>query len=158
MIFVTVGTQLPFERLMRAVDAWAGAHPAQEVFAQVGASAHTPLHMAWARTLDPEPFRQKFTSASLVVSHAGMGNVLLALECEKPMIVMPRRFDLGEHRNDHQMATAQWLKERAGFTVVFDGDELAAALDRTGWTRPSAEQSPAFVQLLTTVRDFIAAS
>jgi len=158
MIFVTVGTQLPFDRLVEAVDAWAGTHPAEEIFAQIGDSSHTPLHMQWARTLDPEPFRQKFTAASLVVSHAGMGNILQALECEKPMIVMPRRFDLGEHRNDHQMATARWLKERAGITVVFDAVELAAALDRSDWEKPSDEQSPAFVQLLATVRDFIAAS
>ncbi len=37
MIFVTVGEQLPFDRLVRAVDEWAAAS-GKEVFAQIGNS------------------------------------------------------------------------------------------------------------------------
>src|SRR6185312_9191493 len=33
VIFVTVGTQLPFDRLIMAVDEWAGAAPGRRVFA-----------------------------------------------------------------------------------------------------------------------------
>jgi len=36
MIFVTVGAQMAFDRLIRAVDAWAGVHPAVSVFGQIG--------------------------------------------------------------------------------------------------------------------------
>ena len=35
MIFATVGTQLPFDRLIAAVDRWAGTRPGREVFAQI---------------------------------------------------------------------------------------------------------------------------
>ena len=33
MIFVTVGYQMAFDRLIEAVDEWAGAHPDAELFA-----------------------------------------------------------------------------------------------------------------------------
>ena len=40
MIFVTVGTQLSFDRMVEVVDRWAGRSGA-EVFAQVGPSEAT---------------------------------------------------------------------------------------------------------------------
>ena len=39
MIFVTVGTQLAFDRMIKAVDEWAGARGRTDVFAQVGPAA-----------------------------------------------------------------------------------------------------------------------
>ena len=36
-IFATVGTQLPFDRLIRGLDSWAECNPEVEVFAQIGA-------------------------------------------------------------------------------------------------------------------------
>ena len=51
MIFVTVGTQLPFDRLVRAVDAWAAEHPQVDVFGQIGPASFRPKHFAHADTL-----------------------------------------------------------------------------------------------------------
>ena len=45
MIFVTVGTQLPFDRLIRAVDNWAKAAGRRDVFAQIGPASYRPLHI-----------------------------------------------------------------------------------------------------------------
>ena len=36
MIFVTVGTDSPFDRLMQVVDEWAAASGRTDVFAQIG--------------------------------------------------------------------------------------------------------------------------
>ena len=44
-------------------------------------------------------------AAAAIVAHAGMGTILTALETGKRLLVMPRRAALGEHRNDHQLAT-----------------------------------------------------
>ena len=40
MIFVTVGSQLPFDRLVRAVDDWAAGNGGAAAFAQIGASSY----------------------------------------------------------------------------------------------------------------------
>ena len=156
MIFVTVGTQLPFDRLVKAVDAWAGAHGEAGAFAQIGSSAYKPAHMEWAPYLPVEMFRRKLEAASLVVSHAGVGNLLLALQAQKPIVMMPRRLQLNETRNDHQLATAKWLRQMTGVTVVDDTDELVAALYRGDWQKPGPVRAEASPELLAAVREFIA--
>lgn len=131
MIFVTVGGQGSFERLVDTVDDWAGRRePAPEVFAQIGPAKRAPRHLDWARALSPSGFRDKARASELVVSHAGMGTVLTALEFGTPLLVMPRRAALGEQRNDHQIDTARRLRELPGVVVAADEDELRGWLDR----------------------------
>ncbi len=130
-IFVTVGTELPFDRLVRAVDAWAhesGVHG--EVFAQIGATDRRPEYIAAQPFLDPQDFRRVFEQADLVVGHAGMGTILSSLTAEKPLLVMPRRASAGEHRNDHQLATAQYFTELDMVNVALDEAALVRMLDR----------------------------
>jgi len=62
MIFATVGTQLPFDRLIEALDAWAGEHPHIEVFAQIGCGNYLPCHMEWTRDMDPRDFRARMAA------------------------------------------------------------------------------------------------
>jgi len=123
-IFVTVGTQLPFDRLVATVDSWAATHPA-EVFAQTGASACQPQNIAWKDFIGVAEANHQIRTADLVVAHAGMGTILTRLETGLPIIILPRRADLGEHRNDHQLATARRLSHLAGLTVVDDEEELS---------------------------------
>jgi UDP-N-acetylglucosamine transferase subunit ALG13 len=130
MIFATVGTELPFDRMMRVVDEWVGHTGRTDVFAQIGATDWRPTHMNFATFLDPAEFADRFASATTIVSHAGMGTILSALRHQKPIVVMPRRASLGEQRNDHQLATAKWLSEAGKITVAFDEAALRAELDR----------------------------
>ncbi len=58
-------------------------------------------------------------AATAIVAHAGMGTILTALEMGKPLLVMPRRAALGEHRNDHQLATASRFAELGRVKVAF---------------------------------------
>jgi UDP-N-acetylglucosamine transferase subunit ALG13 len=129
VIFVTVGTQLPFDRLIEAVDAWAGAGAGREVFAQVGPSAYAPSHVEFAPFISPEEHRRRMGEADAIVAHAGMGTILGALQLGKPLLVMPRSAVLGEHRNDHQIATSQRFGALGRVAVAMDAEELAAKLD-----------------------------
>jgi UDP-N-acetylglucosamine transferase subunit ALG13 len=155
VIFVTVGTQLPFDRLVKAVDAWAGDNGEAGAFAQIGSNAYKPANMDWAAFLPVDMFRRKLEAASLVVSHAGVGNLLLALQAKKPILIMPRREQLNETRNDHQLATAKWLRQMTGVTVVDDTTELTEALRRGEWKEPGTVRAEASPELLTAVREFI---
>ena len=129
MIFVTVGTQLAFDRLVSAVDDWAGRSGRDDVFAQIGPTQLQPSHVEHSRFVPPAQCRERMLAADAIVAHAGMGTILTALELGKPLIVMPRRADLGEHRNDHQMATVRRLAELSAVTAAFDADELGLRLD-----------------------------
>ncbi len=71
-----------------------------------------------------------------------MGSILTALELEKPIIIFPRRAALGEHRNEHQLATAKKFSGRTeGVYVAFDEAELIELLTNTHKLRPSKEFS-----------------
>lgn len=157
-IFVTVGTQLPFDRLIEAVDAWAARHPEAEVFAQIGATALRPRHIAFKDFIENAEAKQQLLTADLVVAHAGMGTILTRLETGLPMLVMPRQAARGEHRNDHQLATAKRLAHLPGLQVVDDEVELEDRLDdfepRPVTTRVDAVASPA---LISAIRDFVSA-
>lgn len=123
MIFVTVGTQLPFDRLIQAVDE---IKPmlGEPVFAQTGSSDYDVENFEAVATLRPHEFREKMEGARVVVSHAGIGTLLVAKQLSKPIILFPRRADLGEHRNDHQMATARQLEHAPGVYIAWDHADL----------------------------------
>lgn len=129
MIFLTVGTQLPFDRLVKAVDAWAGRNTSVEVVAQVGAGTAPVSTIKTAKFFSPRDTEQFFQRAEVVVSHAGMGSILTALTHKRPIIIMPRSVQFGEHRNDHQMGTARHLGGIKGVHVAWSNDELHRLLD-----------------------------
>ena len=158
MIFVTVGTDMPFDRMVRIVDQWAGETGRKDVFAQIGATEWKPANIPFTRFLEPPEFAERFTSATHIVAHAGMGTILSALHHGKPILVMPRRASLGEQRNEHQLATAQRLLQMGRITVAFDDAELRTrlvALDQLNAT----ERISGFAGqgLVSALRDFIAA-
>lgn len=82
---------MSFDRLVRAVDAWAAERGRDDVFAQIGPAAWRPQHIRWTILLVPSEFKRVFDSAEAIVSHAGVGTTLTALQAGKPILVLPRR-------------------------------------------------------------------
>lgn len=110
MIFLTVGTLFPFDRLVRAIDAAVGEGLIEdEIFAQVGENSYKPRNFESLPSLKKDLFDKYFTEASFIISHAGMGTITMALSHNKPLLVMPRLKHYKEHVNDHQVATARKL-------------------------------------------------
>ena len=110
MIFVVTGTQLPFDRLIRMLDEIAPQLD-EEIVAQVNGSGYLPRHINTIDLLPPDEFDRLFSSARLIVAHAGIGTIITAMQQQKPIIIFPRIAALGEHRNEHQLATAEKMKE-----------------------------------------------
>ncbi|QOJ18772.1 MAG: hypothetical protein HRU76_14785 [Phycisphaeraceae bacterium] len=156
MIFLTVGAQMPFDRLVQAVDRWAGAGPGREVFAQIGDTDFRPSHMAYRASLEPREFAETVQRCRVIVAHAGMGSILSALRAGKPILIFPRRGDLRETRNDHQVATARQMRGRPGVKVALDEAELLTELDRlTATATPTPIQPWASDDLINRIRSFI---
>ncbi|MBT8485799.1 MAG: glycosyl transferase family 28 [Phycisphaerales bacterium] len=155
MIFLTVGGQLPFDRLVHAVDEWATLHPDVECSAQVGVTSRPPSTIPFSAFLEPAELRRRIFEADLVVTHAGMGTILTALELGTPLVVMPRHGARRETRNDHQLATARVFADHPSVSVAWDESELPRLLA----TRPGPVERPipshASLPLLTALRGFI---
>lgn len=156
MIFATVGTQLPFDRLIRHLDHWADIS-GEEIFAQVGPSKFVPSsNLRCQPFVSGSEFAEAMHRCDLVVAHAGMGTVINALTLQKKIVVFPRRLARGEHRNDHQMATASWLSERPGVTVAFDEVQLFDFLkNRAGIKDPVITSNFAGEQLVGNIKRYI---
>ena len=133
MIFVTVGSQMPFDRLVQAVDRWAGETNRSDVLAQIGKSAVRPRHIRWVSDLAPNEYRRQIGEAELVVAHAGMGTVMSVMEAACPALLLPRRASLHETRNDHQVAAIPWLRSHPGIMVAETDEELTGILRSGGW-------------------------
>jgi UDP-N-acetylglucosamine transferase subunit ALG13 len=124
MIFITTGTQEPFDRLIKAIDEIAPEISNFRIVAQVTSTTYTAKNIKLVGFLDPQEFKVLFSQASLIISHAGMGTILSALENDKPIIVMPRLLKYREHRNEHQLATAKRLDSLRYVHVAYDENEL----------------------------------
>lgn len=123
MIFCTVGTQAPFDRLIKIVDEIA-AEIDEEIVAQVYRTNYVPKNIKTVDFLSPDEFNRYLSSARLIVAHAGMGSIISAMHHRKPIVVFPRIAKLGEHRNEHQMATAKKMEELGYVYVAYEGSQL----------------------------------
>lgn len=155
MIIVTVGMQLGFDRLIAAMDDLAPGL-GMPVIAQTGHGNYRPRNMDARVKIAPAEFEALVGQSRLIVSHAGIGTVLTAARCGKPILLMPRRAGRGEHRNDHQLATVAKLAGRPGIVVAQDETELATrvaeGLALQDW---SSVQSPTARRLHSALAAFI---
>ncbi|RXG12919.1 UDP-N-acetylglucosamine transferase subunit ALG13 [Leeuwenhoekiella aestuarii] len=129
MIFITTGTQEPFDRLLDAMDICAAKFPEVEFVAQVINTDVEAKNLKVEGFLSPITFNDYFERADLIVGHAGMGTIITALVKEKALIVIPRDASLGEHRNDHQLATAKKMSALNYVKVAYTSDELINTID-----------------------------
>ena len=126
LIFLTVGNwHKGFDRLVKAVDELVGNGViTDQVTAQTGYSSYKPRLLTAVDFCSPTEFRNLIAKAWLVVSHAGMGTMIETIKQCKPIIVVPRRFALGEVSNDHQLATARHLESEGKVLVAYEVSEL----------------------------------
>ena len=126
-VFLTVGTQLHFDRLVAAMDALAPSLGVP-VVAQTGPGRGGWANLDWAEGYDAARFDALAAGAHVIVGHAGIGTLLSARAHGRPAVLVPRRAALGEHRNEHQMATARALEGRPGVAVAWEADALEGLL------------------------------
>ncbi|MEM7470462.1 MAG: glycosyltransferase [Pseudomonadota bacterium] len=155
MIFVTVGTQLPFPRLVAEMNRLAG-RTCEPVIAQTCHDLTPYPNLIVEPFMNSERYTDVIEQARLVVAHAGIGTVLAARQAHVPLILVPRRVSLGEHRNDHQEGTVRQLLGRDGITGVWDTAKLEGLI-KSDLSLPETPtvSGPALEGLVTTLRSYI---
>jgi UDP-N-acetylglucosamine transferase subunit ALG13 len=159
-IFVSFGSMMPFDRLVRAMDEWAQANPDVPVEIQIGRGKYEPRHAKFVRLMPVDQYRERVADARLFIAHAGMGSIISAIEAGKPLLMLPRLQAQGEHNTDHQLATAASIGARPGLHVAGDADDLqaraSALLANTG-TAPAPISKLADNAFTDRIRAFIEA-
>lgn len=130
-LFVTIGTDHhPFTRVVNWVERWLAEGGDQRVDAviQYGAAAVT-AGPGKVKQLDYPDLLAALRGAAIVITHAG-ATAMEARSAGHVPIIVPRRPELGEHVDGHQLRFARWLKAK-GFAVICETeDELRDALER----------------------------
>lgn len=130
MIFVTVGTnEARFDRLLHAV---AALSVDEELVVQHGHS--TPLARPGVELIDFLPFEQLVETvrrARVVVTHAGVGSVMVSLANGRTPVVVPRLKAFGEAVDDHQLQLGRRFAQAGLVTLVETPDGLGDALQHT---------------------------
>lgn len=129
MIFVTIGSMLPFDRLIRVMDEWAARNARTDLLAQIGNGAYEPRSMKFVRRLSQAEFAETVANAEVIVAHAGMGSVMTAGRAGRPIVLLPRVKERGEINTNHQLATAAWLRDKPGIFVADSDDDLPAVIE-----------------------------
>ena len=143
MIFVTVGTHhQPFERLLVALDGLD-----DELVVQYG-PGQPPASASYAEAFMPfDEMLSRFREADTVITHAGVGSIICASREGHVPLVVPRRHELDEHVDDHQVELTRALAERGSVVAVWDVDALAETVAATPPRRPpSTSAEPALCQ------------
>jgi UDP-N-acetylglucosamine transferase subunit ALG13 len=148
VIFATVGSHptFKFDRLLDSLDGL----PGDELIVQHGpgkppaGAREAVAFMSFADMI--EHMRQ----ASVIISHAGVGSILCALQSGRVPVVMPRKARFDETVDDHQVELARALAPTDRIILVEAAEELPAAV-ATARSRDSVPVGDA-AELLQAVR------
>jgi UDP-N-acetylglucosamine transferase subunit ALG13 len=127
VIVFTIGTSLPFDRLVVAADAVASACE-ERVVVQGGRSSCQLTRAELVQFLSSDELRALVADARAVVMHAGAGSALLALTEGKRPVLVPRLRRFGEAIDDHQVIFGRRLQEVGLAHFVEDPEDLPAFL------------------------------
>lgn len=128
MIFVTVGTnEARFDRLVEAI---AAVDLDEQVVVQRGASNVCPANAQVHDFLPFETLVDFVRSSRAVVSHAGVGSIIVALANGRRPIVVPRLKEFGEAVDDHQLVFARRF-EAQGLVTLAEPETLPQILARS---------------------------
>jgi UDP-N-acetylglucosamine transferase subunit ALG13 len=151
VIFVSVGTnEARFDRLLRAV---AELPHDEELLIQHGHSA--PPAREGARLVDFLSFDEMtaaIASARVVITHAGVGSVLVSLANGKRPVVVPRLRAHAEAVDDHQLQLGRRFAAAGLVTLVEDLRLLAGAVVAAD---PVAPPPPTGNSLVTELGEFL---
>ena len=142
MIFLAVGTQFPFDRLVKTLDDCLDAGLIkEEIFGQIGETSYKPRNFKSAAFMEKKDFDKTLKKATGVIGHAGIGIIRTALENNKPLLVMPRLKEFHEVVHDHQVAIARKFEELGHLLVAYEERELSEKIQELGHFVPKKRET-----------------
>lgn len=144
-VVVSLGTYRGYSFLRLVRRLLAVVPPEVEVLWQTGDTDVSELGIDGHYSIPEHMLSESMREADVVVAHAGVGTALAAFEVGCCPLLVPRRFSLGEHVDDHQIQIAEELGRR-GLCVTVDADalQLDNLLEAAGRRVRRAAQAPAF--------------
>ena len=101
-------------------------HIPREMVIQKGYSRYRPKNVNHFDFVSLNEAMEYLQKSELVVSHAGIGTIILCKQYGIPILIFPRKKAFQEHMNDHQLEIAKALetKESGNIYVIYEEDQL----------------------------------
>ena len=107
MIFATLGNESrDFTRMTNLLLFISRNLSKEELFFQNGhtkINSKTPANFKYQNFISKDIFKEKLNNSRVVITHAGAGTLLQCIESNIVPLVIPRRCELKEHLNNHQL-------------------------------------------------------
>jgi len=100
----------------------------EDVIAQIGYSNYKPQNYAFFKFCDQSKLDELTKECRLLITHAGVGTITKALEYDKKIVVIPRKEDLNEHIDNHQLEIAQKFEDDNFLKLANTEEELEEIL------------------------------
>jgi UDP-N-acetylglucosamine transferase subunit ALG13 len=139
LILVALGThELPFTRLLYAIEDLVKQRVITEpVVIQNGHTPFTSDVMTCKPFVSFEEMKALYKEASLIVTHAGTGSVVMGCKENKKVIVAARLKKYGEHNDDHQLQLVEEF-EKANYILPWhDGGSLKEVICKSKTFQPA---------------------
>ena len=130
MILVLLGTQHnEFTRLIKEVEKCINTGTINDkVIVQAGFTKYKSDKMEIFDMISNEELTKYVDEATLIITHGGVGSIIMALEKGKKVIAVPRLHEYGEHVNDHQRQIIKVFSEKKYLIGIENVDELEVAI------------------------------
>lgn len=126
MILVTLGTQdKKFDRLLKAIDKEIeNKNIKEKVIVQAGYTKYKSNNMEIFDLVPEEELEKLVKKCDLLITHGGVGSILLGIKNNKKVIAAARLKEYGEHTNDHQKQIIKEFKKLGYITELEDFEKL----------------------------------
>jgi len=131
LIFVTVGMHSKgFNRLVMEMDEIASKID-EKILIQIGNSDYLPKYAHYFRFKSQEDMLTQIESARVVVSQAGAGSIITALNLKKKLILFPRLQQYGEVIDDHQLELFYRLTTKNMVLGTTNSSDLSSLIEKS---------------------------
>ena len=101
-----------------------------------------------------EELKEIMKKADLVITHGGVGSIVMALKMEKKVIAVPRLSEFGEHINNHQIQIIETFNSQEFLIGITDLKELGNALEKAKEFKPKKFKSET-EHMINLIEEFI---
>ena len=156
MILVLLGTQHnEFTRLIKEVEKCINTGTIKEkVIVQAGFTKYKSDKMEIFDMISNEELIKYVDEATLVITHGGVGSIIMALGKGKKVIAVPRLHEYGEHVNDHQRQIIKVFSEKKYLIGIENVNELENAIKNIAEFEPAKYENNN-QKMINIIEDFI---
>ena len=157
MILVMLGTQNnDFHRLLDEIEKnIENGNINEEVVVQAGFTKYKSDKMKIFSLTSKEKLEDLIKKANLIITHAGIGSIEMALEQNKKVIAIPRLKKFREHVNDHQKDIERKLDEKGCLIGIDDVSKLGIALKKVKKFIPKKYEKSNSDEIIYIIKTFI---